>query len=102
MENGTWADGFFNNPCNLYVDCVFFYQRCLNLKSKSIPRMEVGDALGDGHLDGTTPRLKQLVFLVGKFIKESLVMGLKSSHADEGFNNLHHQNDPSGFHRPKK
>ena len=29
-------------------------------------------------------------------------MGLKSSHADEGFNNSHHQNDPSGFHRPKK
>lgn len=23
MENGTWADGFFNNPCNLYFDVLF-------------------------------------------------------------------------------
>ena len=30
-----------------------------------------------------------LLFLVGKFIKESLVMGLKSSHADEAQQKKH-------------
>ena len=96
IEKKGWADDL-QQPLYLYFDVFFFLSEVP--PQQSIPPWKL-EMLLEMLITWNTPRLKQLVFLFGKFIKESLVMGLKSSHADEA-QQKKHKNDPSGFHQPK-